>query len=211
MGRRAGRPGHVTAPRWRRRGCGAAAAAEGGGAAQLPGGPGPAAMQPPGREQDARTKSMFVSRALEKILAEKEAKRPPHGQLRRACQVALGESAPAGPGAAAAALPGPARPFPAPLELSRRVPAGNSPAAQAPPAFGVCEAGGARGCPAGTQLGGINPERFGWDAGCWRGPSAVPGLAFPDTFRLTHGRAENLGRPHTVWCLAQLRHFLQTS
>uniref|UniRef100_A0A8C3D3Q6 ADP ribosylation factor guanine nucleotide exchange factor 2 n=1 Tax=Cairina moschata TaxID=8855 RepID=A0A8C3D3Q6_CAIMO len=59
-------------------------------------------MQPPGREQDARTKSMFVSRALEKILAEKEAKRPPHGQLRRACQVALGESAPAGPGAAAA-------------------------------------------------------------------------------------------------------------
>uniref|UniRef100_A0A8B9IBQ9 ARF guanine nucleotide exchange factor 2 n=1 Tax=Anser brachyrhynchus TaxID=132585 RepID=A0A8B9IBQ9_9AVES len=40
---------------------------------------------------DARTKSMFVSRALEKILAEKEAKRPPHGQLRRACQVALDE------------------------------------------------------------------------------------------------------------------------
>ncbi|KAM9285417.1 brefeldin A-inhibited guanine nucleotide-exchange protein 2 isoform 2-T3 [Morus bassanus] len=34
---------------------------------------------------------MFVSRALEKILAEKEAKRPPHGQLRRACQVALDE------------------------------------------------------------------------------------------------------------------------
>uniref|UniRef100_A0A8D0HQT5 ARF guanine nucleotide exchange factor 2 n=1 Tax=Sphenodon punctatus TaxID=8508 RepID=A0A8D0HQT5_SPHPU len=49
-------------------------------------------MQPPVREQDTRTKSMFVSRALEKILAEKEAKRPPHGQLRRACQVALGES-----------------------------------------------------------------------------------------------------------------------
>uniref|UniRef100_A0A8C3VFE8 ADP ribosylation factor guanine nucleotide exchange factor 2 n=1 Tax=Catharus ustulatus TaxID=91951 RepID=A0A8C3VFE8_CATUS len=41
--------------------------------------------------QDARTKSMFVSRALEKILAEKEAKRPPHGQLRTACQVALDE------------------------------------------------------------------------------------------------------------------------
>lgn len=59
-------------------------------------------MQPPAREQDARTKSMFVSRALEKILAEKEAKRPPHGQLRRACQVALGESA----------RPGPARPRP---------------------------------------------------------------------------------------------------
>uniref|UniRef100_A0A803V427 ARF guanine nucleotide exchange factor 2 n=1 Tax=Ficedula albicollis TaxID=59894 RepID=A0A803V427_FICAL len=48
-------------------------------------------MQPPAREQDARTKSMFVSRALEKILAEKEAKRPPHGQLRTACQVALDE------------------------------------------------------------------------------------------------------------------------
>ncbi|XP_019395342.1 PREDICTED: brefeldin A-inhibited guanine nucleotide-exchange protein 2 [Crocodylus porosus] len=48
-------------------------------------------MQPPAREQDTRTKSMFVSRALEKILAEKEAKRPPHGQLRRACQVALDE------------------------------------------------------------------------------------------------------------------------
>ncbi|XP_077191682.1 brefeldin A-inhibited guanine nucleotide-exchange protein 2 isoform X2 [Paroedura picta] len=51
-------------------------------------------MQPPppsAREQDTRTKSMFVSRALEKILSEKEAKRPPHGQLRRACQVALDE------------------------------------------------------------------------------------------------------------------------
>ncbi|KAJ6665619.1 hypothetical protein lerEdw1_001989 [Lerista edwardsae] len=48
-------------------------------------------MQPPTREQDTRTKSMFVSRALEKILSEKEAKRPPHGQLRRACQVALDE------------------------------------------------------------------------------------------------------------------------
>uniref|UniRef100_A0A8C4W561 SEC7 domain-containing protein n=1 Tax=Gopherus evgoodei TaxID=1825980 RepID=A0A8C4W561_9SAUR len=34
---------------------------------------------------------MFVSRALEKILAEKEAKRSPYGQLRRACQVALDE------------------------------------------------------------------------------------------------------------------------
>ncbi|XP_053250178.1 brefeldin A-inhibited guanine nucleotide-exchange protein 2 isoform X2 [Podarcis raffonei] len=48
-------------------------------------------MQPPTREEDTRTKSMFVSRALEKILSEKEAKRPPHGQLRRACQVALDE------------------------------------------------------------------------------------------------------------------------
>ncbi|XP_061487342.1 brefeldin A-inhibited guanine nucleotide-exchange protein 2 isoform X2 [Rhineura floridana] len=48
-------------------------------------------MQSPAREEDTRTKSMFVSRALEKILSEKEAKRPPHGQLRRACQVALDE------------------------------------------------------------------------------------------------------------------------
>ncbi|XP_053102736.1 brefeldin A-inhibited guanine nucleotide-exchange protein 2 isoform X1 [Hemicordylus capensis] len=48
-------------------------------------------MQPPAREQDTRTKSVFVSRALEKILSEKEAKRPLHGQLRRACQVALDE------------------------------------------------------------------------------------------------------------------------
>uniref|UniRef100_A0A8C4N133 ADP ribosylation factor guanine nucleotide exchange factor 2 n=1 Tax=Equus asinus asinus TaxID=83772 RepID=A0A8C4N133_EQUAS len=37
------------------------------------------------------TKSMFVSRALEKILADKEVKRPQHSQLRRACQVALDE------------------------------------------------------------------------------------------------------------------------
>ncbi|NXP72451.1 BIG2 protein, partial [Ramphastos sulfuratus] len=55
--------------------------------------------------QDARTKSMFVSRALEKILAEKEAKRPPHGQLRRACQVALGESARPGPAQEGTAAP----------------------------------------------------------------------------------------------------------
>ncbi|XP_060628131.2 brefeldin A-inhibited guanine nucleotide-exchange protein 2 isoform X2 [Anolis sagrei] len=48
-------------------------------------------MQPPAREEDTRTKSVFVSRALEKILSEKEAKRPPHGPLRRACQVALDE------------------------------------------------------------------------------------------------------------------------
>uniref|UniRef100_A0A6J0SJ82 Brefeldin A-inhibited guanine nucleotide-exchange protein 2 isoform X1 n=2 Tax=Pogona vitticeps TaxID=103695 RepID=A0A6J0SJ82_9SAUR len=48
-------------------------------------------MQPPAREEDTRTKSMFVSRALEKILSEKEVKRPPHGQLRTACQVALDE------------------------------------------------------------------------------------------------------------------------
>ncbi|KTG05656.1 hypothetical protein cypCar_00000992 [Cyprinus carpio] len=37
------------------------------------------------------TKSMFLSRALEKILADKEVKRSQHGQLRKACQVALDE------------------------------------------------------------------------------------------------------------------------
>uniref|UniRef100_A0A673M728 Brefeldin A-inhibited guanine nucleotide-exchange protein 2-like n=1 Tax=Sinocyclocheilus rhinocerous TaxID=307959 RepID=A0A673M728_9TELE len=37
------------------------------------------------------TKSMFLSRALEKILADKEVKRSQHSQLRKACQVALGE------------------------------------------------------------------------------------------------------------------------
>uniref|UniRef100_A0A7N4P3Q8 ARF guanine nucleotide exchange factor 2 n=1 Tax=Sarcophilus harrisii TaxID=9305 RepID=A0A7N4P3Q8_SARHA len=47
--------------------------------------------------QESQTKSMFVSRALEKILADKEAKRPQHSQLRRACQVALGEPLPALP------------------------------------------------------------------------------------------------------------------
>uniref|UniRef100_A0A8C2FXW5 ADP-ribosylation factor guanine nucleotide-exchange factor 2 (brefeldin A-inhibited) n=1 Tax=Cyprinus carpio TaxID=7962 RepID=A0A8C2FXW5_CYPCA len=35
--------------------------------------------------------SMFLSRALEKILADKEVKRSQHSQLRKACQVALGE------------------------------------------------------------------------------------------------------------------------
>ncbi|KAK2110110.1 hypothetical protein P7K49_009856, partial [Saguinus oedipus] len=43
-----------------------------------------------GAMQESQTKSMFVSRALEKILADKEVKRPQHSQLRRACQVALG-------------------------------------------------------------------------------------------------------------------------
>uniref|UniRef100_A0A671X196 ARF guanine nucleotide exchange factor 2 n=1 Tax=Sparus aurata TaxID=8175 RepID=A0A671X196_SPAAU len=39
-----------------------------------------------------KTKSMFLSRALEKILSDKEVKRSQHSQLRKACQVALGES-----------------------------------------------------------------------------------------------------------------------
>ncbi|XP_069507381.1 brefeldin A-inhibited guanine nucleotide-exchange protein 2 [Ambystoma mexicanum] len=38
-----------------------------------------------------RTKSMFVSRALEKILSDKELKRSQHSQLRKACEVALEE------------------------------------------------------------------------------------------------------------------------
>lgn len=34
---------------------------------------------------------MFLSRALEKILSDKEVKRSQHSQLRKACQVALGK------------------------------------------------------------------------------------------------------------------------
>uniref|UniRef100_A0A3Q3B4E0 ADP-ribosylation factor guanine nucleotide-exchange factor 2 (brefeldin A-inhibited) n=1 Tax=Kryptolebias marmoratus TaxID=37003 RepID=A0A3Q3B4E0_KRYMA len=40
---------------------------------------------------NSRTKSMFLSRALEKILSDKEVKRSQHSQLRKACQVALDE------------------------------------------------------------------------------------------------------------------------
>ncbi|XP_075427392.1 brefeldin A-inhibited guanine nucleotide-exchange protein 2 [Ascaphus truei] len=43
------------------------------------------------QEEGDRTKSMFLSRALEKILADKEVKRPQQAQLRKACQVALDE------------------------------------------------------------------------------------------------------------------------
>uniref|UniRef100_A0A3B4DXN5 SEC7 domain-containing protein n=1 Tax=Pygocentrus nattereri TaxID=42514 RepID=A0A3B4DXN5_PYGNA len=39
----------------------------------------------------SRTKSMFLSRALERILSDKELKRSQHSQLRKACQVALEE------------------------------------------------------------------------------------------------------------------------
>uniref|UniRef100_A0A671X1D8 ARF guanine nucleotide exchange factor 2 n=1 Tax=Sparus aurata TaxID=8175 RepID=A0A671X1D8_SPAAU len=42
--------------------------------------------------ENSKTKSMFLSRALEKILSDKEVKRSQHSQLRKACQVALGES-----------------------------------------------------------------------------------------------------------------------
>ncbi|KAJ8265237.1 hypothetical protein COCON_G00143360 [Conger conger] len=41
--------------------------------------------------ESTKTKSMFLSRALEKILADKEVKRTQHSQLRKACQVALDE------------------------------------------------------------------------------------------------------------------------
>lgn len=44
------------------------------------------------KAEDGKTKSMFLSRALEKILSDKEVKRSQHSQLRKACQVALGES-----------------------------------------------------------------------------------------------------------------------
>uniref|UniRef100_A0A674NWG3 ARF guanine nucleotide exchange factor 2 n=1 Tax=Takifugu rubripes TaxID=31033 RepID=A0A674NWG3_TAKRU len=40
---------------------------------------------------ESKTKSMFLSRALEKILLDKEVKRSQHDQLRKACQVALGK------------------------------------------------------------------------------------------------------------------------
>ncbi|XP_034551985.1 brefeldin A-inhibited guanine nucleotide-exchange protein 2 isoform X1 [Notolabrus celidotus] len=43
------------------------------------------------KAENTRTKSMFLSRALEKILSDKEVKRSQHNQLRKACQVALDE------------------------------------------------------------------------------------------------------------------------
>uniref|UniRef100_A0A674I3S0 ARF guanine nucleotide exchange factor 1 n=1 Tax=Terrapene triunguis TaxID=2587831 RepID=A0A674I3S0_9SAUR len=39
-----------------------------------------------------KTKNMFLTRALEKILADKEVKKAHHSQLRKACEVALGET-----------------------------------------------------------------------------------------------------------------------
>uniref|UniRef100_H2SHY2 ARF guanine nucleotide exchange factor 2 n=1 Tax=Takifugu rubripes TaxID=31033 RepID=H2SHY2_TAKRU len=43
------------------------------------------------KTEESKTKSMFLSRALEKILLDKEVKRSQHDQLRKACQVALDE------------------------------------------------------------------------------------------------------------------------
>ncbi|XP_041112356.1 brefeldin A-inhibited guanine nucleotide-exchange protein 2-like isoform X1 [Polyodon spathula] len=43
------------------------------------------------QSEHCKTKSMFLSRALEKILSDKEVKRAQHSQLRKTCQVALDE------------------------------------------------------------------------------------------------------------------------
>nr|XP_057906847.1 brefeldin A-inhibited guanine nucleotide-exchange protein 2 [Doryrhamphus excisus] len=43
------------------------------------------------KAERSKTKSMFLSRALEKILSDREVKRSQHSQLRKACQVALDE------------------------------------------------------------------------------------------------------------------------
>uniref|UniRef100_A0AAQ4RLI1 ADP-ribosylation factor guanine nucleotide-exchange factor 2 (brefeldin A-inhibited) n=1 Tax=Gasterosteus aculeatus aculeatus TaxID=481459 RepID=A0AAQ4RLI1_GASAC len=43
------------------------------------------------KAESSKTKSMFLSRALEKILSDKEVKRSQNSQLRKACQVALDE------------------------------------------------------------------------------------------------------------------------
>ncbi|XP_028265369.1 brefeldin A-inhibited guanine nucleotide-exchange protein 2 [Parambassis ranga] len=48
-------------------------------------------QQSQSKTENSKTKSMFLSRALEKILADKEVKRSQHSQLRKACQVALDE------------------------------------------------------------------------------------------------------------------------
>uniref|UniRef100_A0A674F3K6 SEC7 domain-containing protein n=1 Tax=Salmo trutta TaxID=8032 RepID=A0A674F3K6_SALTR len=40
---------------------------------------------------DSKTKNMFLTRALEKILADKEVKKAHHSQLSKACEVSLGE------------------------------------------------------------------------------------------------------------------------
>uniref|UniRef100_A0A673HDP6 Brefeldin A-inhibited guanine nucleotide-exchange protein 1-like n=1 Tax=Sinocyclocheilus rhinocerous TaxID=307959 RepID=A0A673HDP6_9TELE len=42
--------------------------------------------------QSKKTKNMFLTRALEKILADKEVKKAHHSQLRKACEVALGHA-----------------------------------------------------------------------------------------------------------------------
>lgn len=39
-----------------------------------------------------KTKEMFILRALERILADKDIKKSHHSQLKRACEVALGKN-----------------------------------------------------------------------------------------------------------------------
>lgn len=38
-----------------------------------------------------KTKEMFLRKAIEKILADKDIKRPQYTQLKKACEVALGK------------------------------------------------------------------------------------------------------------------------
>lgn len=42
-------------------------------------------------QSSVKTKEMFILRALEKILNDKEIKRSNHSQLKRACEAALGK------------------------------------------------------------------------------------------------------------------------
>lgn len=42
-------------------------------------------------QSNLKTKEMFILRALEKILNDKEIKRSHHSQLKRACEAALGK------------------------------------------------------------------------------------------------------------------------
>lgn len=44
-----------------------------------------------GRIKTMHERKMFLSRALEKILADKEIKKTSHSQLKKACEVALGK------------------------------------------------------------------------------------------------------------------------
>lgn len=42
-------------------------------------------------QTNLKTKEMFIVRALEKILADKDIKRSHHSQLKKSCEVALGK------------------------------------------------------------------------------------------------------------------------
>lgn len=45
-------------------------------------------------QRSSKTKEMFIVRALEKILSDKDIKRSYHSQLKRSCEVALGKIRP---------------------------------------------------------------------------------------------------------------------